>query len=310
MSDHFLWVEAYRPRTIDACILPSGIKEYFKQIVQAGDIQNILLCGSAGTGKTTVARALCEELNTDYIVINGSEESGIDVLRTKIRSFASTISFTGNTKVVIIDEADYLNPNSTQPALRGFIEEFASNCRFIFTCNFKNRIIAPLHSRCTVIEFKIPKQERAEMARDFYRRVFKILNENNVPSDPKVIAKVIEKHFPDFRRTLNELQRYAQSGSIDEGILVNLQDTNMQDLVQSLKNKDWKQMRAWVVSNLDQDPVLLFRKIYDTIVPLTDQVPQLVLTIADYQYKSAFVADQEINLVACLTEIMASVSIK
>ena len=310
MSDHFLWVEAYRPRTIDACILPSGIKEYFKQIVQAGDIQNILLCGSAGTGKTTVARALCEELNTDYIVINGSEESGIDVLRTKIRSFASTISFTGNTKVVIIDEADYLNPNSTQPALRGFIEEFASNCRFIFTCNFKNRIIAPLHSRCTVIEFKIPKQERAEMARDFYRRVLKILNENNVPSDPKVIAKVIEKHFPDFRRTLNELQRYAQSGSIDEGILINLQDTNMQDLVQSLKNKDWKQMRAWAVSNLDQDPVVLFRKIYDTIVPLTDQVPQLVLTIADYQYKSAFVADQEINLVACLTEIMASVSIK
>lgn len=310
MSEHFLWVEAYRPRTIDACILPSSIKEYFKQIVHAGDIQNMLLCGSAGTGKTTVARALCEELNSDYIVINGSEESGIDVLRTKIRSFASTISFTGNTKVVILDEADYLNPNSTQPALRGFIEEFASNCRFIFTCNFKNRIIAPLHSRCAVIEFKIPKQERAEMARDFHRRVFKILKENNVPSDPKVIAKVIEKHFPDFRRTLNELQRYAQSGSIDEGILVNLQDANMQDLVQSLKTKDWKQMRAWVVSNLDQDPVVLFRKIYDTVLPVTDQVPQLVLTIADYQYKSAFVADQEINLVACLTEIMASVSIK
>jgi DNA polymerase III delta prime subunit len=270
----------------------------------------MLLCGSAGTGKTTVARALCEELNSDYIVINGSEESGIDVLRTKIRSFASTISFTGNTKVVILDEADYLNPNSTQPALRGFIEEFASNCRFIFTCNFKNRIIAPLHSRCAVIEFKIPKEERAEMARDFHRRVYRILKENNIPSDPKVIAKVIEKHFPDFRRTLNELQRYAQGGVIDEGILVNLQDANMQDLVQSLKSKDWKQMRTWVVGNLDQDPVVLFRKIYDTILPLTDQVPQLVLTIADYQYKAAFVADQEINLVACLTEIMAAVNIK
>jgi len=310
MSDHFLWVEAYRPRTIDACILPSSIKGYFKQVVEAGDIQNMLLCGSAGTGKTTVARALCEELNSDYIVINGSEESGIDVLRTKIRSFASTISFTGNTKVVILDEADYLNPNSTQPALRGFIEEFASNCRFIFTCNFKNRIIAPLHSRCAVIEFKIPKDERAEMARDFHRRVYRILKENNIPSDPKVIAKVIEKHFPDFRRTLNELQRYAQGGVIDEGILVNLQDANMQDLVQSLKSKDWKQMRTWVVGNLDQDPVVLFRKIYDTILPLTDQVPQLVLTIADYQYKAAFVADQEINLVACLTEIMAAVNIK
>ena len=310
MSDQFLWVEAYRPRTIDACILPSGIKQYFKQVVEAGDIQNMLLCGSAGTGKTTVARALCEELNSDYIVINGSEESGIDVLRTKIRSFASTISFTGNTKVVILDEADYLNPNSTQPALRGFIEEFASNCRFIFTCNFKNRIIAPLHSRCTVIEFKIPKQERVEMARDFHRRVYNILKENNIPSDPKAIAKVVEKYFPDFRRTLNELQRYAQSGAIDEGILVNLQDANMQDLIQSLKSKDWRQMRTWVVNNMDQDPVVLFRKIYDTLLPVTDQVPQLVLTIADYQYKAAFVADQEINLVACLTEIMASVSIK
>ena len=310
MSDQFLWVEAYRPRTIDACILPSGIKQYFKQVVEAGDIQNMLLCGSAGTGKTTVARALCEELNSDYIVINGSEESGIDVLRTKIRSFASTISFTGNTKVVILDEADYLNPNSTQPALRGFIEEFASNCRFIFTCNFKNRIIAPLHSRCTVIEFKIPKQERVEMARDFHRRVYNILKENNIPSDPKAIAKVVEKYFPDFRRTLNELQRYAQSGAIDEGILVNLQDANMQDLIQSLKSKDWRQMRTWVVNNMDQDPVVLFRKIYDTLLPVTDQVPQLVLTIADYQYKAAFVADQEINLVACLTEIMASVNIK
>lgn len=310
MSEHFLWVEEYRPKTIDECILPVDLKEFFKNIVKNGDIQNMLLCGTAGTGKTTVARALCEQLNSDYIVINGSEESGIDVLRTKIKQFASTISFTGNTKVVILDEADYLNPNSTQPALRGFIEEFANNCRFIFTCNFKNRIIAPLHSRCTVVEFKIPKQERVEMAMTFHRRVYNILKENNIPSDPKAIAKVVEKYFPDFRRTLNELQRYAQSGKIDEGILINLAEANMGELVSSLKDKDWKRMRIWVVNNLDSDPASLFRKIYDTLIPLTNQVPQLILTIADYQYKSAFVSDQEINLVACLTEIMASVEIK
>jgi DNA polymerase III delta prime subunit len=270
----------------------------------------MLLCGSAGTGKTTVARALCEELNTDYIVINGSEESGIDVLRTKIKQFASTVSFTGNTKVVILDEADYLNPNSTQPALRGFIEEFSSNCRFIFTCNFKNRIIPPLHSRCAVIEFKIKNADKPKIASAFFNRVTDILKLENIPFDPKVIARVVEKHFPDFRRSLNELQRYAQSGSIDEGILVNLGETNMKELVESVRVKDWKKMRSWVVSNLDNDPVSLFRKIYDTFVPLTNQVPQLVLMIADYQYKSAFVSDQEINLVACLTEIMASVEIK
>ena len=310
MSDHFLWVEAYRPKTVDDCILPKDIKEYFKKLVAGGEVQNMLLCGTAGTGKTTVARALCEELNSDYIVINGSEESGIDVLRTKIRSFASTISFTGNTKVVILDEADYLNPNSTQPALRGFIEEFANNCRFIFTCNYKNRIIQPLHSRCAVIEFKIPKQERVEMAMEFHRRAHKILKQEKIDFNPKVLAKVIEKYFPDFRRALNELQRYSQSGSIDEGILVNLVDANMTELVDAVREKDWKKMRAWVVHNLDHDPATLFRKIYDTFVPLTDQVPQLVLTLADYQYKSAFVTDQEINLVACLTEIMASISLK
>lgn len=310
MSDHFLWVEAYRPKTIDDCILPSDIKEYFTNLVKAGEVQNMLLCGTAGTGKTTVARALCEELNSDYIIINGSEESGIDVLRTKIRSFASTISFTGNTKVVILDEADYLNPNSTQPALRGFIEEFANNCRFIFTCNFKNRIIAPLHSRCAVVEFKIPKQEKIKMAMDFHRQASLILKQEQIEFNPKVVAKVIEKYFPDFRRSLNELQRYSQRGIIDEGILVNLDDVNMQDLVLSLREKDWKKMRAWVVNNLDTDSAVLFRKIYDTLLPLTDQVPQLVLTIADYQYKAAFVADHEINLVACLTEIMASVNLK
>jgi DNA polymerase III delta prime subunit len=303
-------VEAYRPRKINDCILPKEHVDYFNQMVAKGEIQNMLLCGSAGTGKTTVARALCEELNTDYIVINGSEESGIDVLRTKIKQFASTVSFTGNTKVVILDEADYLNPNSTQPALRGFIEEFSSNCRFIFTCNFKNRIIPPLHSRCAVIEFKIKNADKPKIASAFFNRVTGILVEEKIPFDPKVIASVVEKHFPDFRRTLNELQRYSQSGSIDEGILVNLGETNMKELVKTVKEKDWKKMRTWVVHNLDNDPVSLFRKIYDTFVPLTNQVPQLVLTIADYQYKSAFVSDQEINLVACLTEIMASVELK
>ena len=310
MEKNFLWVEAYRPRKINDCILPKEHVDYFNQMVAKGEIQNMLLCGSAGTGKTTVARALCEELNTDYIVINGSEESGIDVLRTKIKQFASTVSFTGNTKVVILDEADYLNPNSTQPALRGFIEEFSSNCRFIFTCNFKNRIIPPLHSRCAVIEFKIKNADKPKIASAFFNRVTDILKLENIPFDPKVIARVVEKHFPDFRRSLNELQRYSQSGSIDEGILVNLGETNMKELVDSVKVKDWKKMRSWVVSNLDNDPVSLFRKIYDTFVPLTNQVPQLVLMIADYQYKSAFVSDQEINLVACLTEIMASVEIK
>jgi len=310
MNDNFLWVEKYRPRKIEDCVLPQAIKDVFQQYVANGEIQNLLLCGTAGTGKTTVARALCEELNADYIVINGSEESGIDVLRTKIKQFASTVSFTGNTKVVILDEADYLNPNSTQPALRAFIEEFSSNCRFIFTCNYRNRIIPALHSRCAVVEFKIPNAEKPKMASQFFKRLADIMTLESIQFDTKVMAKVVEKHFPDFRRTLNELQRYAQSGSIDEGILVNIGEANMKDLVESIKDKDWKKMRTWVVSNLDNDPVSLFRRIYDTLIPLTNQVPQLVLTIADYQYKSAFVADQEINLVACLTEIMASVELK
>lgn len=308
MSD-FLWVEKYRPRKINECILPSELKSYFSNIVAKGEIQNMLLCGSAGTGKTTVARALCEELSTDYIVINGSEESGIDVLRTKIKQFASTVSFSGNTKVVILDEADYLNPNSTQPALRGFIEEFSNNCRFIFTCNYKNRIIQPLHSRCAVVEFKLPSEEKQKVAAQFFNRVSGILVHEEIQFDKKVVAKVVEKHFPDFRRTLNELQRYSQSGMIDEGILINLSDANMGELISSIKEKDWKRMRMWVVNNLDNDPQTLFRKIYDSLVPITNQVPQLVLTIADYQYKAAFVSDQEINLVACLTEIMASVTL-
>lgn len=309
-DDQFLWVEKYRPRKISECILPIDQKTVFTQMVEDGRLQNMLLCGTAGVGKTTVARALCEELELDYIVINGSEESGIDVLRTKIKQFASTVSFDGGTKVVILDEADYLNPNSTQPALRGFIEEFSKNCRFIFTCNFKNRIIAPLHSRCTVIEFKIPKEEKPKIASRFFKRITEILNQEEITFDPKVVAKLVEKYFPDYRRCLNELQRYGIGGTIDEGLLTSIADVNMNELLDALKEKDWKRMRTWVVNNLDNDPATLFRKIYDVLINHTTQIPQLILIIADYQYKAAFVADQEINLAACLTEIMASVELK
>jgi DNA polymerase III delta prime subunit len=270
----------------------------------------MLLTGSAGTGKTTIARAVCEELGCDYIVINGSEESGIDVLRTKIKDFASTVSLAGMTKVVILDEADYLNPNSTQPALRGFIEEFSNNCRFIFTCNYKNRIIAPLHSRTTVIEFKITKDEKQTVAAKFFKRVVQILDNENITYNKKVIVELVNKHFPDYRRTLNELQRYSSSGTIDEGILSNISDVNIKELITSLKEKDFKKMRTWVVNNLDNDPSMIFRKLYDSLTSEVVQVPQLILLLADYQYKAAFVADPEINLVACLTEIMAACEMK
>lgn len=309
-NTEYLWVEKWRPKKIDDCILPEKQKKVFKEMIERGDLQNMLLCGSAGVGKTTVAKALCDEMGLDSLFINASLENGIDVLRTKISQFASTVSFTGKTKVVILDEADYTNPQSFQPALRGFIEEFSQNCRFIFTCNFKNRIIPPLHSRCSVIEFKIDKTEKPKIAAAFFKRLSDILSSENVKFDPKVVAKVVEKHFPDYRRILNEIQKYSSSGKIDEGILVNLGEVNMQELVQSLKTKDWKKMRAWVVNNLDNDPQTLFRKIYDHLVDQVDQVPQLVLLLADYQYKAAFVADAEINLVACLTEIMATIEIK
>ena len=309
-ENEFLWVEKYRPLTLEDCILPADQKHIFQEMLSKGEIQNMLLCGGAGMGKTTIARALCEELQTDYIIINGSEESGIDVLRTKIKQFASTVSFSGKPKVVILDEADYLNPNSTQPALRAFIEEFSSNCRFILTCNFKNRIIPPLHSRTAVIEFKLPKSEKPKIASAFFKRVMEIMAIENIESDGKVIAKVIEKHFPDYRRVLNELQRYSVSGKIDEGIFVSLGESNMQELISSLKDGDWKKMRTWVVNNIDNDPQTIFRKLYDTLTDHVTQVPQLILLLADYQYKAAFCADQEINLVACLTEIMAAVEFK
>jgi DNA polymerase III delta prime subunit len=308
--EQFLWVEAYRPRTIRDCILPDGLKNTFQEFVNQDNIPNMLLSGTAGTGKTTIARALCEELGCDYIIINGSEESGIDVLRTKIKDFASTVSLAGKVKVVILDEADYLNPNSTQPALRGFIEEFSRNCRFIFTCNYKNRIISPLHSRTTVIDFKLTKEDKPAMAAKFFKRLSEILKAENVEFEPKVVAEVLNKHFPDYRRILNELQRYASSGKIDAGMLAGMGDVNMKDLLAALREKDFKKMRSWVVNNLDNDPSMLFRKMYDTLLTEVVQVPQLVLLLADYQYKAAFVADAEINLVACLTEIMAACEMK
>ena len=310
--NHFLWVEAYRPRTIDDCILPKEQKEYFKNVVKNGDIQNMLLCGTAGTGKTTVARALCEQLNSDYIIINGSEESGIDVLRSKIKNFASSVSLTDAKKVVILDEADYLNANSTQPALRGFIEEFSNNCRFIFTCNFKNRIIEPLHSRCAVVEFKIENAEKPKIAAGFYRRVMDILSFEKVDADGKVVAELITKYFPDYRRILNELQRYSVSGSIDSGILVNLGDESYVELVKNLKAKNFTEVRKWVGKNSDIESTELFRKLYDKAIDYLElgSVPQLVLILADYQYKAAFVADREINTMAALTEIMGQLKFK
>jgi DNA polymerase III delta prime subunit len=309
-KDQFLWVERYRPHRIDDCILPSEMKETFKQFVAKGEIANMLLCGGAGMGKTTIARALCEELGCDYIVINASMERNIDTLRNEIKGFASTVSFVGKTKVIILDEADYLNPNSTQPALRGFIEEFSKNCRFIFTCNYKNKIIPALHSRTTVIEFKIARDDKQKTASQFFNRVINILVNENITFDKAVVAKLIEKHFPDYRRILNELQRYSVSGNIDEGILVNLADINTKELTDALRDKDWKKMRQWVVNNIDSDPSTIFRKLYDNLADQVETVPQLILLLADYQYKAAFVADAEINLVACLTEIMAAVKFK
>jgi DNA polymerase III delta prime subunit len=311
MKDHFLWVEKYRPQTIEDCILPDATKATFKEFLKKGEVPNLLLCGTAGTGKTTVARALCEELGCDYIVINGSDEGRqIDTLRTKIKSFASAISFESKTKVVIIDEADYLNRESVQPALRAFIETFSENCRFIFTCNYKQKIIAPLHSRTTVIEFKTGKKDQVGLAGKFMKRMQFVLDAEGVTYKDKVLAELLMKYIPDYRRVLNELQRYSSSGTIDEGILSNISDINTKDLISSLKDKDWKKMRQWVANNVDTDPQGIFRYIYDSLLPEIKTIPQMVLLIADYQYKAAFVADQEINLTACLTEIMASIQFK
>lgn len=310
MSEHMLWVEKYRPQKIEDCILPDALKKTFQEFVNRKEIPNLLLCGTAGVGKTTVARALCEEVGCDYIIINGSDENGVDAVRVKIKNYASSMSLSGGRKVVILDEADYLTPNA-QAILRAGIEEFASNCSFIFTCNFKNRIIDPLHSRCTVIDFKA-NGSKAKMASQFFHRVCGILNDEGVTYDKEVVAAVITKHFPDNRRILNELQRYSVSGTIDKGILAAVSDVQLGELTKALADKDFSSARKWVTNNLDNDPARIFRSLYDTLYEKLKpgSVPQLVLILAKYQYQAAFVADHEINLMACLTEIMVECEFK
>jgi DNA polymerase III delta prime subunit len=309
--EHLLWTEKYRPKTIENCILPDRLKKPFQEYVNSGNIPNLLLSGGAGVGKTTVAKAMCEEIGCDYIVINGSDESGIDVFRTKIKNFASSMSLSGGRKVIIIDEADYLNPNSTQPALRNAIEEFAGNCSFIFTCNFKNRIIDPLHSRCAVVDFTLKSNEKTQMAGQFFKRIQQVLQSEKVEYDDKVIAELVKKHFPDFRRVINELQRYSQFGKIDTGILSQIVDVGINDILKFIKEKDFAAIRKWVANN-DVDATTFYRKLYDNLYEVLkpQSIPQAVLILADYQYKQAFVADQEINTVACLTELMLDCEFK
>ena len=306
MSEEFLWVEKYRPKTISECILPDTIKNTFLDFVKNKEIPNLLLCGTAGVGKTTVARALCNDFQADYILINGSEERNIDTLRVKIKNFASTVSLSGGPKIVILDEADYLNAQSTQPALRGFIEEFSKNCRFIFTCNYKNRIIPPLHSRCSVIDFTIQNDQKPMIANMIFQRILLILGWENIKSNDKVVAELINEFFPDFRRVLNELQKYSASGSIDSGVLANLDDQSLTEIIGYLKNKEFSKMRKWVAMNIHNDPQAIYRKLYDSFFNLLENrsVPQSIIILSDYSYKSAFVADQEVNMVACLTELM------
>ena len=307
--EQILWVEKYRPQTVDECILPEELKSTFKQFVVNKEIPNLLLSGNAGTGKTTIAKAMLKELGCDYITINGSMNGNIDTLRTEIQAFASTVSLVGGRKYVILDEADYLNPQSTQPALRNFMEEFSSNCGFILTCNFRNRIIDPLHSRCAVIDFSIPSSEKPRVATEFFKRVKSILSGETIEYDEKVVAAVIKKHFPDFRRVLNQLQRYSARGCIDSGLLSDVDDVSIDSLIQHLKEKNFTKMRTWVGENLDNDPQQIFRKIYDTSTKhIKDtSIPKLVVLIGEYQYKAAFVADPEVNLVAFLTEVMIDV---
>tara|TARA_R100000008_G_scaffold81782_1_gene65388 strand:- start:96 stop:1031 length:936 start_codon:yes stop_codon:yes gene_type:complete len=308
----FLWVEKYRPTTVDDCILPSELKTTFSEFVKDKHIPNLILSGGPGIGKTTIAKAMLDEIGSTSMMINGSEESGIDVLRTKIKNFASTVSLEGGRKYIILDEADYLNPQSTQPALRGFMEEFHKNCGFILTCNYKNRLIEPLHSRCSVIDFIIPKAQKPDLARIFFDRIKKILQEENIKYDNKVVAELLNKYFPDWRRVLNELQRYSASGQIDSGILVNLSEVSINELMQALKNKEFTTVRKWIVHNLDNDPIRIYRLIYDSLYDCLDHstIPHAVLVLAEYSYKSAFVADQEINMLACMTELMGQVKFK
>ena len=307
-----LWVEKYRPKDISSCILPKELKSMFTDFVSKGDIPNMTLSGKPGVGKTTIAKAMLEEMGSTYMMINGSDESGIDVLRTKIKNFASTVSLDGGRKFLIIDEADYLNPQSTQPALRGVIEEFHKNCGFILTCNYKNRIIPALHSRCKPIEFEVPKTQKPQLAKEFFERIKGILNEEEVTFEPKAVAEVINKYFPDWRRVLSEIQMYSHSGTIDAGILLDLERKNIKDLIPLLKNKELNNVRKWIVDNMDNDPDRLFRNIYDIMFDSVElnTIPNLVVLLGEYQYKATHVADQEINIFAFLVEVMSQVKFK
>ena len=311
-NDKMLWVEKYRPSSINDCILPERLKKPFQEYVNRKEIPNMILSGTAGVGKTTVARAMCEEIGADYILINGSDESGIDMLRVKIKGFASSVSLMGGRKVIIIDEADYLNPNSTQPAFRGVIEEFADNCSFIFTCNFKNRIIEPLHSRCAVIDFKLRGDEKAQIAAAFMARVEFVLQKEEVSYDPKVVAEIIKRFFPDYRRVLNELQRYSTFGKIDIGVLSVESNAKLKELTKWLADKNFAEVRKWVAQNTDSDAATVYREVYDNLSDLLqkDTIPAAVILLAKYQYQAAFVADQEVNLLAFLTELMIECEVK
>ena len=312
-DEQFLWVEKYRPQKIDDCILPESLKKTFKDYVAQGELPHFLLCGTAGVGKTTIAKALCNEIGAEYVILNGSDTGGhIDTLRTTIKGFATSVSLTDAKKVIILDEADYLQANSTQPALRNYMEEFSANCRFIFTANYKNRIIEPIHSRCAVIEFKIDSKEKQEIAASFFKRATAILKQEGIEFDPKVVAELITKHFPDYRRILNEMQRYSVSGKIDSGILVNMSEESFKGLIKLMKDKDFTEVRKWVAKNSDADTTALFRELYDNASANMDvnSIPPMVLILADYQYKAAFVADHELNIMAALTEIMAQCKFK
>lgn len=308
MIDDFLWVEKYRPKKVSEAILPDSLKTVFQQFIDQDNIPNLILTGRAGVGKTTVAKAMLEEIDADYIVINGSMNGNIDTLRVEIANFASTVSFGGGRKYVILDEADYLNPNSTQPALRNFMEEFSKNCGFILTCNFKNRIIEPLHSRCSVIEFNIPKDEKQAIAASFFKRVCSILETEGVEYDKQAVAKLLQVYFPDWRRIINELQRYSATGRIDAGILANKSDDNINTLIQMMKDKRFTDMRKWVNDNSDIDSAVLYRSLYDILpekLSSTASVADSIIILAEYQYKEAFVANSEINRVAALATLMA-----